>query len=149
MVMEVLLMQDIDGLGKQGDIVKVSDGYARNYLFPKGLAGPVTPAYQRKLAKLKEQQELEKRKKIQEAAEKAALLRKKSCSISVETHDDGKLYGSVTPAMIAEALTQQGIPVEKSQVILKEPIRTVGVYEVTVELHPEIQVPVKVWVVEK
>jgi large subunit ribosomal protein L9 len=146
---EVILMQDVPGLGSQGDVKRVSPGYARNYLFPKKLAAPATAAYIAILEMEKKRKEAEARRahvKLKEEAEKLSQI---SCTISARAGEDGKLFGSVTSHDIAESLAQAGFTVDKKHINLPEPIRELGVYTVEVKLHSDVTAPVKVWVVEK
>jgi large subunit ribosomal protein L9 len=145
--MKVLLWQDVEKLGKRGEIVDVRDGYARNYLLPRRLAGIPTPAAYREL-------ELEKRRAAKReaalisdakaVAEKLAAI--PSVSIEVNTNEQGQLYGSVTPSMIADALSAQGLKVEAKAIEIPEPIKQAGTYEVIVRLHRDVRPALKVWV---
>jgi len=147
--MEVILSQDIERLGKTGAIVKVKDGYARNFLIPNALAVPLNPANLKKLEdeKKRKDQELEKRKKTAlELSEKLASL---SLTIPVLTQEEDRLYASVTAIDIASALKEEGFDIDKNSLIIDEPIRSLGIYEVSVKLHPEITTKIKVWVVKK
>lgn len=146
--MNVILAQDIPTLGTQGSIVAVKPGYARNYLFPQGFAKPATPANTRVV------EALQRRHAAQAAATKAAAqqtadrLAALSCTISVPVGEQEKLHGAVTTADIAEALKEQGIVVEKRQLVLESPITQLGVYRVSVKLHPDVTATVKVWIVK-
>jgi len=147
--MEVLLTADVKDLGQVGALVRVAEGYARNYLFPRKLAAPVTEATRRRLVKL--QREADERRKL-EAAEARALAEKLaavSVTIPMKAGEGEKLFGSVTAAMVAEALGAQGFVVDKHAVLLEEPLRELGVFEVKVQLHHEVEATVKVWVVEE
>jgi len=146
--MKVLLRQNIDKLGKRGEIVNVSDGYARNYLFPKNLAFEPTPQNLRQLDIEKRrflQQEAELRKSLEAVAEQ---LKSASITIVARADQDGHLYGSVTESMITEALEEQKVKVDTRCIQLERPIKELGVFNVEVRLHPEITSQVKVWVVE-
>ena len=146
---EVMLMADVSDLGKAGEVLKVADGYARNYLLPRELAAPVTPAALRRLEKLrKERAELAKIQ-IAEAHAKASKLEGVSVTIRAKTVDGEKLYGSVSVTEIAEALASQGVAIDRSQLELAEHIKQIGTYEVPVRLHPEVTVSLKVWIVKE
>jgi len=149
MATEVLLMAVVDGLGKEGDVVSVADGYARNYLLPRELAAPVTEATRRRLVKI----QAEREKELAEARSGAQALAKKvsaaSCTIAVKVGEGEQLYGSVTESDIAEALKGQDIDVDRHQVVLEDAIKELGTYDVPVRLHPEVEATVKVWVVEE
>lgn len=149
MAVEVLLMTDVEDLGKEGDVVQVADGYARNYLCPRKLAAPLTRAARARLEKIRRDRERTQQEQLASAREGAAALAGASCTIAVKTGEDGKLYGSVTVADVAEALNGQGFGVDRRQILMEGPIRELGVFEVAVRLHADIQVPVKVWVVEE
>ena len=147
--MEVLLKKEVKNLGKEGQIVKVKDGFFRNYLFPKDLAVPANP----KNLKLFEQRrqveakKLEKAKKL--ASEVADKLKKISCTIVKHAGEEDKLFGSVTSADIAESLENEGFKIDKKDVLIEEPLKKLGIYEVPVKVHPEITVEVKIWVVKE
>jgi large subunit ribosomal protein L9 len=147
--MKVLLRQNIDKLGKRGEIVNVSDGYARNYLFPKSLAFEPTPQNLKQLEIEKRrflQQEAELRKSLKAVAEQ---LKTASVTLVARADQDGHLYGSITESLIAEALAEHNIKIETRWVQLEHPIKELGVYNVEVRMHPEITSQVKVWVVEE
>jgi large subunit ribosomal protein L9 len=146
---EVLLMTNVAELGGEGDVVTVSEGYARNYLFPRKLAAPVSGATKRRLAKLREQREAKHQEELAAARDKAAKLEKVSCTITVKTGADGKMFGSVTAAHIADVLKSQGTEIDKHSLLLETPIKELGVYDVKVKLHSEVQGTIKVWVVEE
>lgn len=147
MAVDVILLEDIKGLGTMGEQVTVKDGYARNFLLPKEMATPATADAVRRLearrAKIREQEAA----KHQAAAEMAEKLGRMSVTLTVEAGEDDKLYGSVGPQQVADALQENGAPVERRQVKMEEPIKKLGVYSVDVSLHPEVQATVKVWVV--
>ena len=149
MATEVMLMADVPDLGKAGEIVKVADGHARNYLLPRELAAAVTPASLRKLEKLrKERAELAKIQ-LAEAHAKASKLEGVSVTIRAKTSDGEKLYGSVSVAEIADALAAQGVAIARSQLELAEHLKQTGAYDVPVRLHPEVTVQLKVWIVKE
>ena len=147
--MRVILIEDVERLGKTGDVVTVKEGYARNYLIPQGLALWATSANLSKIAEEKKVEETRRERGLQKAKELAQNLTKVSCTVSVEADDNEKLFGSVTPAEIASALEQEGISIDKKKIIISEPIKTLGIYDIPVSLHPEIQAKIKVWIVRK
>jgi len=149
MSVEVLLMAEVKDLGVEGDVVKVADGYARNYLFPKKLAAPVTAATKRKLAKLVSDRQVKQKQDLVTATEKAAALANVSVTIPVRVAQDEKLYGSIGVAEIVDAIEKQGVELDKKTVALEEPIKELGVYDVVIKLHPEIETTVKIWIVEE
>lgn len=147
--MDIILKEDIATLGKAGDTVKVKDGYARNYLIPKGLALEVTPANLRVVEtqrRFKTRQEQEQRQKAQELAERLANV---SCTVTMPVGEDDKLFGAVTNSDISEALKEEGIIIDKKDIVLEEDIHRLGIYYFRVKLHPEINQRVKLWVVKK
>ena len=149
MSVEVLLLSDVPDLGVAGATVKVAEGYARNYLLPRGLAGPVTPATLRRLEKLRKEREELARLQLAEARDKAAKLKGLSVTIRARTTDGQKLYGSVTAAGIVEALQAQSVELDRSQIGLEQPLHEVGQFDVPVKLHPEVALTLKVWIVEE
>ena len=148
MATEILLMSDVKDLGVAGDVVKVADGYARNYLLPKGLAAPVTQASLKRLEKLRKEREELARIQLAEAKAKAEKMKGAQVTIRAKTTDGSALYGSVRANDIADALAGQGIDIDKSQIELDDDIKAVGQFDVNVRLHADVVVPVKVWVVE-
>lgn len=147
--MKVVLIEDVEKLGATGNIIEVNRGYARNFLFPRKLAKPATDSAlkiveeikKKKLAKLAKE-----KRSAEELKEKLGLV---SCTIPVEAGEDDKLFGSVTAQDIAHAFELEGFSIEKKQIVLEEPIKSLGVYHVSVKLHPEVVGAVKVWVVKK
>lgn len=149
MATEVLLMADVDALGVEGDVVTVADGYARNFLLPRHLAAPVTAAARKRLEKMRQEREAREKKALDEARVFAARLADVSCTIAVKTGEEEKLYGSVTAGDIVDALKEQDIELDKQVLDLDKPIKELGVFNVTVKLHPDVDATVKVWVVEE
>jgi len=148
--MDIILRDDIDNIGKCGEIASVKDGFARNFLIPKGLAVRATKS-SRKLIEEENQQRKMRAKKMKRNLQGIAdKMKDISCTITVQAGEEDKLYGSVTATDIAEAITKLGeVKVSPKQVILEEPIKILGVYTVTISLHKEVEVPVKVWVVKE
>jgi len=147
--MEIILNQDVDRIGKAGAIVKVKDGFARNFLIPNSLAVPLTPANLKKIEQEKQRksQELTKHKKdAEELKEKISAL---SLTMPVLTHDEEKLYASITAQDISAALKEEGLDIDTNCIVLDEPLKSLGIYEVPINLHPEVSLKVKVWVVKK
>lgn len=146
---EVILMQDVPGLGKQGDVTRVTAGYARNFLYPKRLAAPATPKHVRMLEMERKRREAEARRAVERVRQEAEKLSQVSCTIAAHAGEDGKLFGSITAQDIADQLEQAGYSVDKRLIDIPEPIKELGVYTVEVRLHADITAAVKVWVVEK
>jgi large subunit ribosomal protein L9 len=149
MATEVLLMTDVPHLGTQGDVVHVADGYARNYLLPKDMAAPVTKAAQARLVRLKKVRDEELKAMLGDAKKRRKVLGNASCTVKVKTGEDDKLYGSVTATDIVEAMTEQGVAIDRHELMLEAPLKELGVFDVPLKLHPEVTVSVKVWVVEE
>jgi large subunit ribosomal protein L9 len=146
---EVILLKSHSPLGDRGDMVRVTAGYARNYLFPRGIAVPATDSKRRSLA---EDEKVRNRRDIVEmrsAKDAAGKLANASVTITVKVGEDDKLYGSVSSADISKELEGQGFQIDKKHVLLEEPIKKIGVYTVDVKLHREVVVPIKVWVVKQ
>ena len=147
--MDIILQTDVPRLGTKGQTVKVKHGYARNFLFPRGLAAPATAAALRRVSA--EQQTVQARLAKQRAHLETlkVTLENKSLTITVAAGPDDKLFGSVTNAHIATALTQDGFPVDKRKVLLPEPITALGTYHVPVHLDPTVTATVNVQVVKQ
>ncbi len=147
--MQVILQQTIEKLGTAGQVVDVAPGYARNYLLPRRLAIEATPANLKRLEKIREQI-ARKAAGEKEAAQKLAeLLAAVTLTIQRKAGETDQLFGSVTAADIAEALQAHGYQVEKRKILLEEPIKLIGEYEVPLRLHPEVTASVKVQVVRQ
>ena len=147
MAQELILLEDVEGLGTFGERARVAEGYARNYLLPRKLAARVTPENlkQLELRKQKMQEEYEQRVSVAESL--AERISRISVTIPMQAGENDKLYGSVTAAQVVDALSEEGIQIDRHNVVLDEPIRELGVYTVTLQLHPQVQTSVKVWVV--
>ncbi len=145
--MKVILTEAIPSLGELGKVVDVARGYARNYLIPKGKAMEATPGnlsqFQQQRARLLRQMEKER----QDAQARAARLQGTVVTIAQRVGEQERLYGSVTAAMVAQALTDQGFEVDKKQLELPEPIKQLGSFEVAVRLGPEVKAAIRVNVV--
>lgn len=143
--MKVLLLADVKGQGKKGEIINVSDGYANNFLLKKGLA-EIATADKINSAAIHEQAVLkQKEAEKQEAHAQAAKLKGKVVSIvAAKSSAQGKMFGSITNKEIADELAKMGYSVDKKQIVLKTPIRTVGTYTVNVKMYAELSVPITV-----
>ena len=146
--MKVILNQDIKGQGKKGDIIEVSEGYARNYLLPKSLASEASASavntVRQKAESDKRRKELEK----QEAREAADKLRGRNVEVKVRC-GEGKIYGSVTSREIADALKAEGFDIDKKQIVLKETVKTLGKFDIEVKLYAGISVKIQLNVVKE
>ena len=149
MAKEVLLMADVKGLGAEGEVVRVAEGYARNYLFPQSLAAPVTEATRRRLEKKRKEREVQLARETEAARKLAATIEQISITIPVKTGEEGKMFGAVTVMDVVNALKAQGVEVERHLIDLPDAIRELGVFNIPVKLHPEIQAILKLWVVEE
>jgi len=147
--MKIILRQNFDKLGKIGEIVDVKDGYARNYLIPRKIGFIATEGNLRALEEEKKQHVSQQTKALQHANRMAAEFEKVSITLKVKVGEDEKLFGSVTSQMIADALVEKGITVDKRIIELEEPIKALGIYTINVKLHPEVIGKVKVWVVRE
>lgn len=146
--MELILIQKVNKLGNLGDRVKVKAGYGRNYLVPYGKAVPATKANIETFEARRAEYEEKARQALSAADARRAQLETAEVTISANASTEGKLYGSVGPADIAEAFTAAGVPLEKSEVVMGEgPIRRIGEFEIDVRLHADVQTQVKVHVV--
>ncbi len=147
--MKVILREDVNNLGRSGDVVVVKDGYGRNFLIPRKLAVEATNKNLSQLEHEKRVIEDLQRKKRSKAEHVAAELEKHSCTIAVQAGEQDKLFGSVTAKDIADQLRRDGFEVDRRQVRLEESLRTLGVYTVPVKLEEDITANVKVWLVNK
>ena len=147
--MEVILRQAVENLGKPGDVVKVSNGYARNFLLPRGVAFEATPGNLKRISQEKDRLEAAENERRSAAQGLAEKLEQVSLTFSARVGEEGKLFGSVTASDIAHQLEQQGFAIEKRQVDLHEPLKTLGVFRVPVRLHADVKPEIKVWVIKQ
>ena len=148
--MEVILRQAVDNLGHPGDVVTVSNGYARNYLLPRGIAFQATEGNKKRITQEKTRLESAEAERRSAAEDVAKRLEEVSITFAARVGEEGKLFGSVTAGDLAEQLHAQGFPmIEKRQIDLHEPIRTLGVYRVGVRLHADVKPEIKVWVIKQ
>lgn len=145
--MKVILKETIDSLGIIGTEVKVAPGYARNYLLPQGKAVPATPQYRKILAQEKVKFDLQIAKEKELAEQMAERLSGVECEVPAKIHQEDRLYGSVTVRDIVEALAKKEIQVEKRMVLLKEPIKTIGTFQVPIRVYKEVEPEITVHVV--
>jgi large subunit ribosomal protein L9 len=147
--MEIILLKDLDELGLEGDIVKVAEGYARNYLIPRGIAFEATPQNVNSIEQRRKKIELRKVKAKEEAEQLKEKMSEVLVQISQKAGEEGKLYGSVTSMDIAAGLEKQGMVVDRRKLILDKPIKVVGEYDVPVKIYPEVIGSIKVVVSPK
>ena len=146
--MKVILLQDIEHQGKQGDVVAVADGYARNYLLPRKLAVEAGGGALKNLEAKHALQERRTEKQLQEATHTADLLNEKTVTLRVKAGDNSRLYGRVTASDIADAVSKDfSIKLDKRKIGLIDPIKAVGEYDVPIKLHRDVTLPLKVAVV--
>lgn len=147
--MEVILSQDVKDIGRLGEVIKVKDGFARNFLFPRKLAFPATQQNLKRIEQQKKNAQAQYANEKQAAEEIASKLAKVSCTINVEVNDLDKLYGAITETDVIQALKAEGHTVERKQIVFEKPIEEVGIFEVGIKLHPEVLGKVRVWVTKK
>jgi len=146
--MKVILQKNVETLGKAGDIVKVSEGYARNYLMPKGLASEADESSVKKLEEQRRSLNAKLAKEQKDAQDLAKKLSAHSCTISKKVGENDKIFGSVTSTDIETALVKDGFKVSKKDIVLNDPIKALGVYTVPVRICQGVEANVKVWVVQ-
>lgn len=149
MAMELLLRQSVEHLGRVGDVVKVKNGYARNYLLPRGLAVAVTKANVAEIERARAIALAEEQARVEGLKGLAQKLAETSVTIEGKANAEGHLFGSVSAAQIAAAIREKGLAVEERQIRLDNPLKEIGVVDVPVHLHAEIETKVKVWVVQQ
>ena len=147
--MQVVLFEDVKALGKKGDVVKVNDGYARNFIFPKKLGVEATP---QNLAKLKQQKAYEAKvaaEQLAAAKDLANVIAAKTVTLKVKVGESGRLFGAISSKEIAQAAKEQcDLELDKKKIVLPEPIKTLGTHEVPVKLHKDVTAALKVVVAE-
>lgn len=146
--MQVILKEDVKKLGSKGDIVKVSDGYARNFLIPKGLVEKATEGNVNELAHKKKVMKKKKAEKTSEAKEIAAELEKEMFVISVKAGENGRLFGSVTTKDIADTVNKAGYSIDKRKIDMDEHIKSLGVHNIKVKIFKDVVANLKIKVVE-
>lgn len=147
--MQVILLENVPSLGKAGDLVKVSDGYGRNYLIPQKKALLATEKSLKVIEHQKRQvqQRMDKTKK--DAEKMAQQIAKLSCTFTKTVGESGKIFGSVTSMDIENYLKENGMEVDRKKISLEEPIKNLGMFTVPIKLHPEVAAHLKVWVVQE
>ncbi len=147
--MEVILRENVEGLGKRGDIVRVKDGYARNYLIPRRLAVPVTPGNIKQIELEKKNWAIKHQKEIEAAEAIKDIIEKITITVTKKAGENNQLFGSVTAQDIADALAKEKVEIDKKKIELPEQIKELGTFPVKIKLHPEITVETKVYVVSE
>ena len=147
--MDVILRQDVDKVGRAGELVTVKNGYARNFLLPRGLAYEATDANRRRLESERAQKGKKMAAEVGAAKDVATKLEAVSLTFTMKAGEGDKLFGSVTASDLAEKLAAEGFRVDKKSIELDEPLKALGVYKVPVRLHHEVRPEVRVWVVRE
>ncbi|MES2177295.1 MAG: 50S ribosomal protein L9 [Gemmatimonadota bacterium] len=147
--MEIILRQAVESLGHPGDVVTVKNGYARNFLLPRGYAYEATPGNLKRIAAERSRLEAAENERRDSAATLAKRLEEVQLTFSARVGEEGKLFGSVTSADIAEQLAAQGFNIEKRLIDLHDPIKALGVYRVPVKLHADVKPEIRVWVIKQ
>lgn len=147
--MKVILLIDLPKLGKEGETTEVKDGYARNYLIPKGFALKATDQNFKRIKEIKKAKTKVVEKQKRESLELKKTIEKISLTVAVEAKDDEELYGAINQAQILKLLKDEGIDLDKEKLILEESIKKLGVYNLKIYLHPEVEASLRVWVVKK
>ena len=144
---QVILRTDVENLGRAGDVVDVKAGYARNYLIPQGLAYSASEGNVRRLENERRAASLSMERQRDRAERLAAEVEGRSVTFRVKAGEEGRLFGSVTTADIADQLAQDGVVIDRRDIMLDEPLKELGVFRVPVRLHAEVRPEVTVWVV--
>lgn len=147
--MKVIFQKDVKGKGKKGDIKEIADGYARNFLIPKGLAKEATSGNIKETITHKENEEKRKAHDLEQAKKLAEDLKKQEVTIYSKSGENGKLFGAITSKQIATALKAVKIDVDKRKIMLDEPIKNLGITEIKIKLHPEVVATIKVNIKEE
>jgi large subunit ribosomal protein L9 len=147
--LKVILLRDVERVGQAGEIVKVADGFARNFLIPRDQALLASDSNVAQFESRRRQHTAAADREARAAAQVAQELEKASITVQVKVGEGDKLFGSVTAQHIADLLKEQGHEVDRRTIDLEEPIRTLGVYNIPVRLHPEVTATVKLWVVKE
>jgi len=147
--MEVILIQDIANIGKSGAVIKVKDGYARNFLFPQKLAVPVTAVNLKNLELAKQKKDVQAEQLKKEALDLESRLAGLSLTIPALVQENEELYGSISTQEISVSLKEEGFDIDKEVILLDERITKLGIYEVSLKLHPEVMAKIKLWIVKK
>ena len=147
--LKVLLREKVDKLGNPGDIINVAPGYARNYLLPGNIAVKVTEENMRRIEREQEKRRQEMEKMKLELTQVKEKLEQTSVTVIAQATEEGRLYGSVTQAMISEAFAKKGLDIADKAIIIDDSIKELGIYEIKIELGPELEALTKLWVVEE
>jgi large subunit ribosomal protein L9 len=147
--MQVILRERLENLGNAGEVVSVKPGYARNFLIPQGLAYEATDANLKRIEREKAQQVKKAAEGLAAARQRASSIEGVSITFNARAGEEGKLFGSITAGDIAEKLAEQGVEIDRKQIVLEEPIKSLGVHSVPVRLHADVRPELKVWVIKE
>lgn len=147
--MKVIFLKDVKGQGKKGEIKNVSDGYATNFLFPRNLAKPANESNVKQLEHMKQAEAKQKEKDKQDAQALAVKLEATTIVLKTKAGDNGRVFGSITNKHIADELKKNQFDIDRKKIMLDEPIRSLGVTQVPIKLHPDVKATLKVQVVEE
>src|SRR5688500_3053427 len=147
--MQIILKQSLENLGQPGDVVNVKNGYARNYLIPQGFAYAATDSNLKRIERERAVLQKKANEELSGARERAGLIEGTSVTFTARAGEEGKLFGSITAGDIAEKLSEQGIAIDRKQIVLDEPLKALGVFSVPVRLHADVRPEVKVWVIKE
>ncbi len=147
--MKIIMRDDVENVGRTGDVVTVKDGYARNYLIPRKLAITASPGNLRAIDQVKLQKDQRDKKRMRDGDRIKVALEKVSVTAEVQVGEEDKVFGSVTSAHISELLKDKGFTIDKRDILLEEPLKALGVYTVDIKIDRDIVAKVKVWVVKK
>jgi len=147
--MKIILKEDYENLGKVGEVIEVKAGFARNYLIPKQVALQATPQNLRVIEQEKARDKIKLSKDKRDAELLAKQLKEGSLTANVQVGEEDKIFGAVTSQNISELLSSKGFEIDKRKILLEEPLKALGVFEVPIKLHTEVEAKIKVWVVKE
>ena len=147
--MEVILTQDVDKIGKEGQVIKVKDGFARNFLLPQKMAFEASPSNLKKIEQQKKKRLIKFEEEKKKALDMAEQLSKVSCTVNVEVNDLDRLYGSIKETDVVKALSEEGYTFDKKDIVFDKTIEELGIFDIGIKLHPEVTAKVRLWVTKK
>jgi large subunit ribosomal protein L9 len=146
---KIIITKDTEKLGKEGDVIEVKEGFARNFLLPRGLAIKATKNSFKEIEELKKRKDKQEEKVKIDALEIKTKIEALSLTITTEAKDTEELYGSITEQQILKALKEEGLALDKGKIALPEPVKKLGVYNLKVKLHPTVEANLRLWVMKK
>lgn len=147
--MNIILTEDVESLGSAGDLLKVKDGFARNYLIPGGKAMAATTQNVKMLEHQRQLVQAKLNKQKNEAQQLARRIEDVSCTVAKPVGEEDRIFGAVTAADIQDSLAHEGIVLDRKKILLEEPLKSLGIFTVPVKLHPDVTAQLKVWVVKE